>query len=168
MTIYIYVWSLRSSALVWQEFEVISKVKYPPTSPTRSNIVTMSVPAGSNDIVPPRYSPGRPPPYVRVYFPECPKLWQNRVDNRPCLLWEPTGSAQSRLRWNEDLPTLQFPPGYHVHNLPLPVFMSAVERPFSYPLVEYCDEPYTQWLCHVSLSSRPLRGIPTLITFTDH
>jgi hypothetical protein len=128
----------------------------------------MSVPAGSNDIVPPRYSPGRPPPYVRVYFPECPKLWQNRVDNRPCLLWEPTGSAQSRLIWNEDLPTLQFPPGYHVHNLPLPVFMSAAERPFSYPLVEYCDEPYTQWLCHVSPSSRLLRGIPTLITFTDH
>lgn len=105
-------------------------------------------------VQPPRYSPGPPPGYIRAYFPECPKLWQNRRENLPCLIWEPYNGTRIMLRWNDNLGLLQFPQGLHARNLSLPDFMSPARRPFEYPLLAYCNEPYTQWLCHVRSPSR--------------
>jgi hypothetical protein len=96
-----------------------------------------------------------PPGMLRGIFPPRSPIFEaNRLNNQPCLEWnwKAINETGLGLQWNWKLGMHRLPPGYTPQDLTRELFMSP-DIPFKYPLVERCNDGFTQFRVHVSFNS---------------
>ncbi|KAH8083250.1 hypothetical protein HD553DRAFT_343252 [Filobasidium floriforme] len=91
-----------------------------------------------------------PPGMLRGIFPPRSPIFEaNRLNNQPCLEWnwKAINETGLGLQWNWKLGMHRLPPGYTPQDLTRELFMSP-DIPFKYPLVERCNDGFTQFRVH--------------------